>query len=349
MTVSTRERVQSVYLGDGRFETRTVATTPPPPGQVAIAVAYTGLCGTDLHIFHGHMDQRVTIPAVIGHEMSGTVAAVGPGVDGLAPGDPVTVMPLDMCGSCPACRAGHRHVCHRMRFLGIDAEGSMQQVWTVAADAVIPLPPGLALEAAALVEPTAVAVHDVRRAEVRPGEHVVVVGGGPVGILIAVVAREAGAEVVLLEVDEGRREVAASLGLRVLDPGDQDVAAWVDRWTGEAGADVAFEVSGSAPGVATAVAVLATRGRLCMVAIHPTPREVDLHRFFWRELTMVGARLYRRADFDRAVELVAAGVVPVAALVTRTVRLDAVAEAFGALSAGGGAMKILVDCTGGAR
>ena len=349
MTVSLQQRVQSVYLGDGRFATRAVPASPPPPGQVAIAVAYTGLCGTDLHIFHGHMDQRVTIPAVIGHEMSGTVAAVGPGVGGLAPGDPVTVMPLDMCGTCPACRAGHQHVCHRMSFLGIDAEGSMQQVWTVRADAVIPLPPGLALEAAALVEPTAVAVHDVRRAEVRPGEHVVVVGGGPVGILIAVVARKAGAEVVLVEVDAGRRELAASLGLRVLDPGADDVVAWVNGWTSDAGAEVAFEVSGSAPGVTTAVAVLATRGRLCQVGIHSEPREVDLHRFFWRELTMVGARLYQRADFDRAVELVADGVVPVSALITRTVRLDAVAEAFGALSAGGGVMKILVDCQGGAR
>lgn len=349
MTVSTPEKVQSVYLGDGRFATRSVAAPQPPPGQVAIAVAYTGLCGTDLHIFHGQMDQRVTIPAVIGHEMSGTVSAVGPDVGGLAPGDPVTVMPLDMCGDCPACRAGHQHVCHRMSFLGIDAEGSMQQVWTVPADAVVPLPAGLALEAAALVEPTAVAVHDVRRAEVRTGEHVVVVGGGPVGILIAVVAREAGAEVVLVEPDAGRRALAASLGLQVLDPGADDVVAWVDRWTGGAGAAVAFEVSGSAAGVTSAVAVLATRGRLCQVGIHPTPREVDLHRFFWRELTMVGARLYQRADFDRAVELVAEGVVPVATLITRTVTLDAVAEAFRELEAGGGAMKILVDCRGGAR
>ena len=176
-----------------------------------------------------------------------------------------------------------------------------------------------------------------------------VVGGGPVGILIAVVARKAGAEVVLVELDAGRRELAASLGLRVLDPGADDVVAWVNAWTSDAGAEVAFEVSGSAPGVTTAVAVLATRGRLCQVGIHSEPREVDLHRFFWRELTMVGARLYQRADFDRAVELVADGVVPVSALITRTVRLDAVAEAFGALSAGGGVMKILVDCQGGAR
>ena len=349
MTVSVQERVQSVYLGAGRFETRTVPASPPPAGQVAIAVAYTGLCGTDLHIFHGHMDQRVTIPAVIGHEMSGTVAAVGPGVDGLSPGEPVTVMPLDMCGTCPACRAGHQHVCHRMSFLGIDAEGSMQQVWTVPADAVVPLPAGLALEAAALVEPTAVAVHDVRRAEVRPGEHVVVVGGGPVGILIAVVAREAGAEVVLVELDAGRRELAASLGLRVLDPGATTWWRGSNEWTADAGADVAFEVSGSAPGVTTAVAVLATRGRLCHGGnslAAPRGRPAPL--------------LLARAHHGRCSALPAGRLRPGGRAGGRGRRpgggpdhpdrpLDAVAEALGALSAGGGVMKILVDCQGGAR
>jgi threonine dehydrogenase-like Zn-dependent dehydrogenase len=285
MTVSLQERVQSVYLGDGRFEIRAVPASPPPD-QVAIAVAYTGLCGTDLHIFHGHMDQRVTIPAVIGHEISGSVAAVGPGVDGLAPGDPVTVMPLDMCGTCPACRAGHQHVCHRMSFLGIDAEGSMQQVWTVPRCRRGPATLG-----------TLPGGSDVGRAD-RGGGARRTPGEGPArGARRGGRRRagrdpdrrgwpgEAGAEAVLVELDAGRRELAASLSLRVLDPGD-DVVAWVNAWTEDAGADVAFEVSGSAPGVTTAVAVLATRGRLCQVGIHSEPRQVDLHRFFWRELTM---------------------------------------------------------------
>ena len=103
----------------------------PGPGQVRIDVAYTGICGTDLHILHGAMDHRVTMPAVIGHEMSGRIAEVGPDVADWAIGDPVTVMPLDWCGECPACQRGHSHICQRLNFLGIDSPGSMQSSWTV--------------------------------------------------------------------------------------------------------------------------------------------------------------------------------------------------------------------------
>ena len=143
----------------------------------------------------------------------------------------------------------------------------------------------------------------------QPAEKVLVVGGGPVGTLIALVARQAGADVLVAELDAFRRDFARSLGLEAIDPAATDVTAFVDTWTDGAGVPVAFEVSGAAAGVGTAVECLGVRGRLCLVAIHPRPREVNLHRFFWRELHLVGARLYDRSDFERAVELVAAGTV----------------------------------------
>ena len=118
----------------------------------------------------------------------------------------------------------------------------------------------------------------------------------------------------------------------------------VRRWTGDAGADVAFEVSGAGGGVQTAVQVLAVRGRLCLVAIHPRPREVELYRFFWRELTLIGARLYQRADFEKAVDLVADGTIPAAQLISKIVPLAQAPAAFGALEAGGDVMKVLVHC-----
>ena len=114
------------YVGNSTLTVVDREPVPPGPEQVQIEVAYTGICGTDLHILHGAMDHRVTRPAVIGHEMSGRIAAVGGGVTDWAIGDPVTVMPLAWCGSCPACRAGHRHICHQLNFVGIDSTGSMQ-------------------------------------------------------------------------------------------------------------------------------------------------------------------------------------------------------------------------------
>lgn len=332
------------YTGSRSFEVTPAAAVPPGPGEVVIDVAYTGICGTDLHIFHGDMDARVTLPAVIGHEMSGRIAELGPEVTGHHIGDAVTVMPLRWCGDCPACRAGNSHICHRLDFVGIDSAGSMQRRWTVPARLLVPLPEGLPLDRAALVEPTAVAVHDVRRAGVVPGEQVVVVGAGPVGLLIASVAREAGGDVAMVEPNARRREFAAKLGLTAVDSAS-DVRGFVEAWTTGAGAPVVFEVSGAEAGISTAVDLLATRGRLVLVAIHGRPRPVDLHRFFWRELTLVGARLYDRSDFEAAVELVAAERVPAAELISSVVPLSSASVAFTALESGAdGLMKVLVDC-----
>ena len=134
-----------------------------------LEVAYTGICGTDLHILHGAMDARVAMPAVLGHEMAGRVASAGDGVEGWTVGDPATVMPLVSCGDCARVPSGASHICHRLVFLGIDAPGSMQSRWNVPADVLVRLPEDLSLQTAALAEPTAVAVHDVRRAGLAAG------------------------------------------------------------------------------------------------------------------------------------------------------------------------------------
>ena len=329
------------YTGDRTITVAELDAAPPAPGEVQIRVAYTGLCGTDLHILHGNMDARVHTPLTFGHEMSGTVAAVGDGVTGWAVGDAVTVMPLDWDGTCPACLAGNQHICQNLNFIGIDSPGSLQELWNVPAEVLVPLPAGLRLDHAALVEPVAVAVHDVRRANLQPGQKAVVIGGGPIGVLIASVAREFGGEVVVIELDANRRAQIDALGFTTLDPRETDQVAWVNEWTGGAGADVVFEVSGAAQAVLGATDLAKVRGTLVVVAIHPVPREINLQRLFWRELSILGARVYQRVDFETAVELLAGGVIPADLLITRIVPLDETQEAFADLEAGR-AMKILV-------
>jgi 2-desacetyl-2-hydroxyethyl bacteriochlorophyllide A dehydrogenase len=335
------------YTGGGTIEVGDAVVDEPAAGQVQVAVSFTGICGTDLHIMLGHMDHRVSRPGVIGHEMSGRIVALGPDVDGWSVGDAVTVMPLSWCGSCPACLAGHEHICQHLDFIGIDSTGSMQNRWNVPAEVLVALPDGLSLRDAALVEPTAVAVHDVGRGAVRAGERVVVVGGGPVGLLIALVARARGAEVLVAEVDGFRRDLAENLGFQVLDPLSTDLAAHVETWSDGAGAAVALEVSGTQPGLTSALAALAVRGRLVVVGIHAELRQMDLHRVFWRELNIVGARVYRRDDFEEAVRLLDSGVVPADLLISAVEPLATADRAFARLSAGGGVMKVLVDCQEG--
>ena len=338
----------AAYEGEGRLRTMPVEVGPPGPGEVQIAVAYCGLCGTDLHIVHGDMDARVQKPLFFGHEASGTVAAVGPGVDGWAVGDPLTVMPLIWDGTCTACLAGHQHICRNLVFVGIDSPGALQQRWNVPASIAVPLPAGLDLRTAALVEPLAVAVHDVRRAGLHVGDRVVVLGGGPIGVLIACVARQAGAQVLVAEVDETRRRLIAGLGLDVRDPAGDDLTAAVEQWTGGAGADVVFEVSGAAAAVRSATGLAKVRGTIVVVAIHSAPREVDLQRVFWRELRLLGARVYQRSDFERAIDLLRADAIPAQALISGVVPLEETAAAVADLAAGRG-MKILVDVAGEGR
>jgi 2-desacetyl-2-hydroxyethyl bacteriochlorophyllide A dehydrogenase len=334
------------YAGNEEFQISDRDPAAPGPGQVQIEVAYVGICGTDLHIKHGHMDNRVSIPSPIGHEMSGVIAAVGDGVVDLDVGDHVTVMPLLWCGQCPACRSGNRHVCQNLIFVGVDSAGAMQQLWTVDQSIVVPIPSTLPLELGALVEPLAVAVHDVRRARVAAGDSTLVVGGGPIGLLIALVAKAQGADVRVSEPNPYRRAVADQLGVATIDPASTDALEAVESWTAGAGVDVAFEVSGAVPGLLTATHALRVRGRLVVVAIHSRPVEVDLFRVFWRELELVGARVYERADFEEAVRLLGDGVLPARELISAVVSLERTADAFAALEAGAEIVKVLIDVRG---
>jgi threonine dehydrogenase-like Zn-dependent dehydrogenase len=316
----------------------------PGPGEVRLDVAYCGICGTDLHIAHGGMDHRVRLPQVIGHEMSGTVAALGPGVTGVAVGQPVVVRPLDTRGETAADR-GFAHIGRNLRFLGIDAPGAFQTSWTVPVSTVHRLPDGVDLDLAALTEPLAVACHDVGRAELAAGETAIVIGGGPIGLLIALVAREQGARVVVSEVSPIRLALAAELGFETVDPSSTDLGLHVAGITGDVGADVVFEVSGSAAGALAMSQVAALRGRIVLVAIHPDPPAVRLFDFFWKELELRGARVYEPADYERAIGLVAGRALPLRRLITRIEPLERLPGVFDELGTdAGGAMKILVDC-----
>jgi (R,R)-butanediol dehydrogenase/meso-butanediol dehydrogenase/diacetyl reductase len=338
--------MQAVFFeGNRTLRVGQCVVVEPGAGQVQLRVAYCGICGTDLHLFHGAMAHRLTLPHVMGHEMAGTIAAVGSGVAGWRTGDRVTVRPLDPCGYCPACLAGHSHICHNLKFIGIDTPGALQGMWTVPAHTLHRLPETLDLREGAMVEPVAVACHDVRMSELKEGEFAAVIGGGPIGILVALVARARGARVLLAEVNAFRLQLARDLGIDAVNPLETDLPALVNERTGGAGADVVFEVSGSQAGADTMTKLPRTRGRIVVVAIYGEAPKVDLFRFFWRELKLSGARVYEAEDFEMAIGLAAAGRLPLAKLITDVLPLNRLEEAMHRMEGGGDCMKILVSCT----
>jgi 2-desacetyl-2-hydroxyethyl bacteriochlorophyllide A dehydrogenase len=333
------------FEGNRTFRVGDSVAVDPGAGQVQIRVSFCGLCGTDLHLFHGAMAHRLTLPHVMGHEMSGTIARVGSGVQGWSAGDRVTVRPLDPCGQCPACVAGHSHICHSLKFIGIDTPGALQGLWTVPAHTLHRLPDSLALREGAMVEPVAVACHDVRMSDLKEGEFAAVIGGGPIGILVALVAQARGARVALAEVNPFRLQLARDLGIDAVNPVETDLPQLVSERTGGAGADVVFEVSGSQAGADTMTKLPRTRGRIVVVAIYAEPPKVDLFRFFWRELKLSGARVYEPEDFELAIELAATGKLPLGKLITDVLPLNRLEEAMHRMEGGGNCMKILVSCT----
>lgn len=291
------------------------------------------------------MDKRVNIPQVIGHEMSGTIAEIGEGVTGFSVGDPVVVRPLDNRGETPSDR-GNSHICRNLKFLGIDSPGAFQSSWTVPAFTVHKVPADVDLKLAALTEPLAVACHDVRLGEVKPGELAVVTGGGPIGILVALVARAAGARVLLSEVNEHRLNFARGLGFEAVNPLETDLAALCRERSGDAGADIVFEVSGAKAAAASMTDLLAIRGRIVVVAIYPQPTEINLFHFFWKELQMRGARVYEPEDYEKALRLLADKSLPLEPMITGVQSLENIQSAFENLHSAPSAMKVLIDCTG---
>ncbi|PKA96537.1 2-desacetyl-2-hydroxyethyl bacteriochlorophyllide A dehydrogenase [Flavobacteriaceae bacterium MAR_2009_75] len=333
----------TIYKGDKTFALIDKEVEPPQPHDVRIKVAYSGVCGTDVHIYHGMMDKRVDIPQTIGHEMSGTIDAIGEEVVGFAKGEKVVVRPLDDRGVKPSDK-GFNHICEDLKFIGIDSPGSMQQFWNVPAFTLHKLRPETDLKLAALIEPLAVAVHDVRLSGLAASETAVVLGGGPIGLLVALVAQHTGAQVIVSEINEKRIAKAQELGLMAVNPTKVDLVDYVSNKTEERKADVVFEVAGVQPALDVMTEVAGIRGRIVMVAIHGQKKEIDLFKFFWKELKLIGARVYEREDYEKAIALVTENTLGFEQLITDVQPLSNIQQVFEKIDENPDGMKILMDC-----
>jgi len=333
----------SFYHGPRAFRPGTAPTPTPGPGEALLRVRRVGICGTDLHIFQGHLEHRVKHKAIIGHETFAEVAEA-PADSGFRAGDRVVVEPLWFCGTCRACRIGASYICYNLKVLGVDLPGGMQEYWAVPTARLLAVPPALSDDHAALIEPLAVAVHDVTRAGVKAGDAVLVFGGGPIGTLIGLVSRHQGARVAIVEINPHRVKILRGLYFQVVGPGEDPVRFSHD-WTQGDGVDVAFEVTGHAAAVTAITDTVRVWGTISIVAIHAEPMPFNLYRLFAREVTVHGSRLYARTDWEEAIRLGASGAVPLAPLVSRKIPLEALQEGMEEALAGGPVMKVLVDLT----
>jgi (R,R)-butanediol dehydrogenase / meso-butanediol dehydrogenase / diacetyl reductase len=334
----------SYYRGNRTFESGPAAMPVPRAGEALLRVRRVGICGTDLHIYQGHLDHRVPTDGIIGHETYAEVVE-SPVGSGFTPGDRVVVEPVLFCGACSACRRGATYLCRQLKVLGVDVAGGMQDYWAVPADRLLKVPDAIGDSEAPVIEPLAVATHDVARAGVKAGDSVVVIGGGPIGCLIALVARHRGARVKIAEINPYRVQLLQSFGLDTIGPGEHP-AQVVSDWTDGSGADVAFEVTGDPAAARLITDLVRVWGTIAIIAIHAEPVPFDLYALFARELTVHGSRLYTRAAWEDAIGLAATGAIPIGKLVSRLIPLEDLQKGMEEALGGGKVMKVVVDLAG---
>jgi len=339
--------------GDARLE-----EVPEPqvgPGQVKVRVERAAICGSDLALFSFFPEQVRSAhplfgedgPHVLGHELAGTVEAVGRGVDAVTVGALVAVRPNVWDGTCPACRRGETNLCEQFGFVGINGGGGgYSEHVVVAADAVHELPASAGVDAAVLVESLSVAWHAVKLAGTRPGGSALIVGAGPIGLSLLLCLKARGVKrVVVSEVSEARRALAARLGAQVVDPRTEDPVAAARQEDG--GVDVSFDASGV--GAATflpALDALRSGGTSVVVAQFHHRVEVDPNVFLITEKRLVGSFAYTDEDFAEVVAMVGDGTLDPRTLVSSHIGLgDAVSGGLEHLLGAGrnSELKIVID------
>ena len=339
----------SYFLGNQSFEVRPLPDQEPGPGCVRVRVAACGVCGTDVHIYHGGKGSAdVKPPVVLGHEFSGVVEALGPGVDTLALGDHVTVDPNMYCGKCHYCRIGKKQLCTGLQAYGVNLNGGFAETCVVKQEQCYRLFPSVPLKYGAMTEPLACAVHGIVRANIRHGDTVCVLGGGAVGLMMVQLARMAGASQVLLsEPVAMRREIGLQVGAdAAIDPVNEDLAARVREITGLPGVDVVIECVGNAIAMKQAFQICKRGTTILLFAVHPVDELDQFSPFdiYNKELNIVGS-LINPDTHDRAVSLINHGRIQLEPLLTHFFPMDQLEQAI-LTQMGSESIKVLVEPNG---
>jgi 2-desacetyl-2-hydroxyethyl bacteriochlorophyllide A dehydrogenase len=284
---------------------------PPLSGEVEIQVAHVGICGSDLGRFESHLPSPK--PAVFGHEFSGRVSALGPGVSGFNAGQAVTAAPLLNCGHCHFCQTDKGYLCgERIRF-GSDVDGALREFVSIRADRVFALPADIPLVNGALAEPLAVAVHAIRQVRSLSGATVGVLGAGAIGLLVASVAQIRGADNILVfDINPDRVRLADELGYKGVDSRLSDPNHVVEDRTGNKGfLDIIFEATGSPKIGPLLLPLLSKSGEIVIIGRISTPVPLNLDSLMMKEGRILTSRYFSLSDFQHSVHLISSGsVVP---------------------------------------
>jgi L-iditol 2-dehydrogenase len=322
----------------GEAGVRDVSVVRPGPGEVLLGVASCGVCGSDVHAFRSDPGfEWVTTPVTLGHEFSGIVEEVGPGVTRVSPGDRVVAVAIQGCGRCETCLSGATQLCPDRVAIGLSHDGGMAEYAVMPEQHLVPVPEGLDLAVAALGEPLSVAVHAVDiRAEIEPGQRVVVSGPGPIGVLCGMLARHREAEVLLTGVGQdsaSRLPAAERVGLRTANLNEKPLEDHLRDRFGAYAPDVWIESSGSVMALGSALESVRPGGTICVVGLYAEKMRFSPTDAVRREISLLFSYSCNYADYQTALNLLGTGAIDPDPLLSKY-PLGSAPEAFEAVGQG---------------
>jgi propanol-preferring alcohol dehydrogenase len=335
----------SVFYGPNQpLQVEDIPTPVPGPGEVLVKVAGCGVCHTDLHYIDHGVPTFKKPPLVLGHETSGTIAGLGRGVERWQEGNRVLLPAVYGCGECAMCRTGRENICDRMVMFGNNVDGGYAEYLVAPAKDVLPLPDEIPLvEGSIIADAVTTPYHAVvNRGRVKPGDQVVVIGCGGIGLNLVQIAAALGARVIAVDVLDEKLEWAQRLGAEVtLNAKEYErIDKEIRKRTG-GGADIGFEAIGNSTTQSQTFASLRTGGRFVMVGYSTEKMSLDAGRVMYREMEIVGSLGCRAVDYPRVIDLARQGKIKVKELVTACYPLEEINTAFDGLRRGEGIRSVV--------
>ncbi|MBL0745771.1 zinc-binding alcohol dehydrogenase family protein [Chryseolinea lacunae] len=309
-------------------------------GHALVKIKRIGVCGTDLHAYEG-TQPYFTYPRVLGHELG--CEYVAGDAPGFRTGENITIIPYDHCGQCLPCRKGNTNCCQQLKVLGVHTDGGMVEYLSVPSHLLVH-GQGLPLDTLALIEPFCIAAHGVRRANVGPDDHVLIVGAGPIGLATMEFCLVAGAKVISLDVNENRLAFSKGLGVSfALHAQEDNVQELVREITSGDMASVVIDATGNIGAINNAFSYLAHSGRYVLIGLQKNTITVNHPEFHKREATLMSSRNATRTDFEFVLQTVNKGLIDPTQFITRRIPFDAVAEDFHLISAQPDMIKAMIE------
>lgn len=313
----------------GKIEFRDVPVPKVKEGQVLVKIKRIGICGSDIHVYHGK-HPYTSYPVVQGHEVSGEIVKLIDGGSNFKEGDKVTIQPQIVCGRCYSCKHGQNHICDNLKVMGFQATGMASEYFAVDLKKVLKLPENISYDHGALVEPLAVAVHALKRGGDIKRRKILVLGAGPIGNLVAQAANGMGAQSVMItEISDYRLNIARECGINYcLNSKTQDIGEELINTFGKDKADLILECVGINTTTEQAIANARKGTDIIVVGVFAEKATVDLGLVQDRELRLIGTLMYQEEDYRKAIELIEESKVKLDPIITEHFPFEDYLEAY---------------------